>query len=312
MLDRRLLLSAGVASGTHESSHVRPLAQHAARSDAAHKTSSRTTPAQQIDKQYALFLTNFQTVLDSYVQSLTQQSTGVVSVSTTLTAPYLAGTASMQVANGSLFSSATPSAPVTAFAIVGTTTVGTFSVIGTSGNVLAIDTTAFPAISLANGTTLSATVPTSASSAAATIFPGYIISSTNQLAVNLVSYFNNLPFKLPRMFAFPHQSQRTGALQQYVYQIVAGTGPDSLRTILLAVALPATPGGDLQIYQSTIETAVNASRTEMLSGVQQIFAGKMQVVPTSLVSSSTSSSGTSSTSSSGSSSTSSTGTSSPT
>jgi hypothetical protein len=307
ILDRRLLPSADPASVAHASAYaaqVRPLARHARHSDAATKTSARTTPAEQIKKQYALFVANFQTVLNSYVAALTEQSTGTVPVSTTLTAPYLAGSASMQVADGSLFSTATPLAPVSASAVVGTTSVGTISVIGTSGNVLAINTAQSSLINLSTGTTLAANVPTSASSAAASIFPGYITSSTIQLAVNLVSYFNSVPFKLPRMFAFPHQNQRTGALQQYVYQVVASTGPDSLRTILLSVALPATPGGDLQIYQAAVTAAVDASESQMLSNVQQIFAGKLQVVPTSLVSSSSSSSGTASTSTTGSTSTS--------
>jgi hypothetical protein len=315
VLGRRLLLSADAASGAHASAHaqyVEPLGQRAAHSDAAQKTSSRTTPAQQINKQYALFSANFQTVVNSYVRSLDEESTGTVSVSTTLTAPYLSGTGSMQVADASVFGAPGTFTPtVTAYAMVGSSTVGTFYLLGSSGNLLAINTTSSTPVSLASGTTLTANVTTSASSAAAAIFPNYVTSATQQLAVNLVSYFNALPFKLPRMFAFPHQSQRTGALQQYVYQVAAGGGPDSLRSTLNAVTLPATPGGDLQIYQSTVMTAINASRLQMLDGVQQIFAGKLQVVPTSLVSSSsastsgTSSTGTSSPTSTGSSSTSS-------
>jgi hypothetical protein len=102
------------------------------------------------------------------------------------------------------------------------------------------------------------------------------------MAVQLVSYFNNLPFKLPRKFAFPHQPQQTGALQQYVAQLTIGSASTSLEQSLLAVTLPQTQGSDLQIYDATINTIVNASRLQMLNGVKQIFAGKLQVIPTNI------------------------------
>ena len=196
---------------------------------------------------------------------------------------------------------------VDATAFVGSVSVGQVAILGSSGNTLAIQTSGTTTPSLAAGTTLTAQVTTSASSSAATIFPSFITANSQQLAVKLVSYFNSLPFKLPRMFAFPHQDARSGALQQYVYQIVAGASVNSLEQTLLAVTLPQTPGGDLQIYQSAVTTAINASRLQMLDGVQQIFSGKLQVVPTSISNSSTSSASTSSTSTTGTGSSSSTG-----
>ena len=117
--------------------------------------------------------------------------------------------------------------------------------------------------------------------------------------MKLVTYFNSLPFKLPRMFALPHQEQRSGALQQYVYQVVAGGSPNSLEHSLLAISLPLTTGSDLQIYQAAVNTAVTTSRLQMLNGVEQIFAHKLQVVPSSTLNSSTSTGGTSSTSTGG-------------
>lgn len=299
-LDRRLLLSADSANATH-SEHVRA-SSHS-------RASGRVTPAEEINSQFAQFLIAFQAVEESYVQTLNQSSTGTVTVSTTLTSPYLAGTASMQVQDAAVFGTEGQFNPqVTATALVGTVSVGTFILTGSSGNTLAINTATSSAISLATGTTLTAQVPTSASSSAASIFPSYIISSTDQLAVKLVAYFNSLPFKLPRMFAFPHQDQRSGAIQQYVYQLVAGASSKSLQQTLLAVTLPQTAGGDLQIYQAAVNTAVNATRLQMLSGVEQIFAGKLQVVPTSLSGTSASTTGTGSTSSTSTSGSSSTGT----
>jgi hypothetical protein len=220
---------------------------------------------------------------------------------TTLTAAYTAGSASMVVNNAAVFGpEGTYPNVVDATAFVGNVSVGQVAILGSSGNTLAIQTSGTTTPSLAAGTALTALVPTSASNSAATIFPSFITANSQQLAVKLVSYFNSLPFKLPRMFAFPHQDARSGALQQYVFQIVAGAASTSLEQTLIAVTLPQTPGGDLQIYQSAVAYAINASRLQMLDGVQQIFSGKLQVVPTSLSSSSSSSTaGTSSTSTTG-------------
>jgi hypothetical protein len=282
LLDRRLLLSVAVAPGPHATHHagrihspVHP-AVHVNKTPAA---SRRVTPAQQINKLYAQFLTNLQTVEVSYVQSLTQQSSTTIPVSTTLTAPYQAGSATMQVQDPAVFGPMSSSAPVTASAQVGGAVVGTFSLIGSSGNQLAIDNTQSSQVSLGQNTVLSAQISQSASSSAGSIFPSYIIASTQQLAVRLVSYFNSLPFKLPRMYAPPHQSQRAGAIQQFVYQAVAGTAPTSLQQSLLGVTLPQTPGSDLQIYDAVIATVVNGSRLQLLGNVQQIFAGKLPIIP---------------------------------
>ena len=307
LLDRRLLLSTAPFSAvpTHRAGPVQPVAHPAARPEEAHKTSHRVTPAQEINKQYNQFYSDFQSVEASYVRSLSQQGSGMATAVTTLTANYASGSASMQVADAGVFGpeGVFPS-PLTATAMVGSVPVGTFNLTGSSGNLLTINTAQSSAVSLSSGTTLTAQVTTTASSSAQAIFPTYITTSAQQLAINLVAYFNNLPFKLPRMFAFPHESQRTGALQQYVYQIVAGAGPTSLKRSLLAVSLPQTPGSDLQIYDAAIKAAINGSRTQMRSGVQQIFAGKFQVVPinastvsnaTSTTNSSSSTSGTGST-----------------
>jgi hypothetical protein len=290
------MLSADSARAARHASHVQATS-HVAKSHAA---SSRVTPAQEINNQYAQFQAAYQTVIESYVQTLNQQSTGKVTVSATLTAPYLAGSASMQVDDPAVFGPVGIFAsPITATALVGNVPVGKFVLTGSSTTAVTVNTAASDSISLSTGTVLTAQVPTSASSSAASIFPGYIISSTQQLAVKLVSYFNSLPFKLPRMFAFPHQAQRTGAIQQYVFQVAAGASATSLKNSLLSVTLPQTTGGDLQIYNAAIDTAINASRLQMLDGVQQIFAHKLQVVPTSTSASSTTTAGTSTTSSTG-------------
>jgi hypothetical protein len=296
VLDRRLLLSADSVKAVHAAHHTDHV-QTRSHSSTAHAASSRVTPAQEINTQYAQFLAAFQAVQESYVQTFSEQSTGTVTVTATLTAPYQAGSASMQVDDAAVFGPTGVFNPeVQATALVGSVPVGQIKLLGSSGNTLAVDVTNTSTPSLATGTTLSAQIPTSGTSSAGSIFPSYITASAKQLAVKLVNYFNTLPFKLPRMFAFPHQDARSGAIQQYVYQVVAGASPNSLEQSLLAITLPQTPGGDLQIYQAAVGTAVNASRLQMLDGVQQIFDGKLQVVPSSSLNSSTSTAGSGSTS----------------
>jgi hypothetical protein len=307
-LDRRLMLSADSAKAAHAAHHASHV-QSKSHIAKGHSASSRVTPAQEINNQYAQFQAAFQTVIESYVQTLNEQSTGTVTVSATLTAPYLAGSVSMQVDDPAVFGpEGVFASPITATAMVGNVPVGQFVLTGSSTTQVAVNPALSSSISLSTGTVLTAQVPTSASSSAASIFPGYITSSTQQLAVKLVSYFNSLPFKLPRMFAFPHQPQRTGAIQQYVFQVAAGTSPTSLKNSLLSVTLPQTAGGDLQIYNAAIDTAITASRLQMLDGVQQIFAHKLQVVPISTSASSTTTTGTGTTSTTGTSGSTSTGT----
>jgi hypothetical protein len=283
ILDRRLLLSGDAAVAAHvahHAAHARPLAHHVPRSSPPISAAGRTTPAEQINKQYAIFLQNFQTVASSYVQALGQQSTGTVTATTTLTSAYLAGSGSMDVEDAAVFGpEGTYTTAVIATASVGSVPVGTFTIIGSSGNVLAINTTQSSAVSLAAGTILTAQVTSSASTSAAVIFPSYITASTQALAVNLISYFDSLPFKLPRKWAPPHYPQSGGALQQYVEQVLVGPSATSLEQSLLAVALPTTVGADLQIYSNTILTVVNTSRLNMLNGVEQIFAKKLPVIP---------------------------------
>jgi hypothetical protein len=245
----------------------------------ANAAAGRVGPSQQIRKQYARFYSNFQAVETSYVEALSQQSSGTVTATTTLTAPYASGSVSMQVADAGVFGPAgIYTSPVTATALVGSVPVGTYTIKGSSANLLAINTALSSQVSLGTSTTLTAQVTSSASTSAATIFPSYITTSTQQLAVNLVAYFNSLPIRLPRFYALPHYPQRAGAIQQYVYELVAGAASTSLKNTLTAVALPLTPGSDLQIYDATVKTAIDASESQMLSGVQQIFAEKLQVV----------------------------------
>jgi hypothetical protein len=285
VLESLWLLSAGSIAGDlarHPAVHVGHPAAGASQRAHAPNPNRRIPPAQEIITQYKEFLQAFRAVEESYVESINEGSTGMVPVSATVTAPYAAGSPVILVNNAAVFGpSGTFNPAVTATATVGSVTIGQLLLTGSAGNQLIVNPSAFPAIPLNPGTVLSATVPVSAQSSAAAIFPSYITASTTQLAVKLVRYFNTLPFKLPRKFAFPHQDPEAGALQQFVFQQVAGGGT-SLQRVLTGLTLPTTPGPDLQIYDAAVNTAVQSSLLQVLDGVNQIFAGKFQVVPPNL------------------------------
>jgi hypothetical protein len=300
ILDQRLLLSAGLEAGVLRAhAAARAHAVHPAKAD---HPAARLRPAAEINTQYAAFLANFRAVEQYYVQALSEPSTGTVAVSATVTAPYAAGSPTMQVSNATVFGpSGTFPRPITATASVGTTPIGSFVLNGSSGNQLIVNPSLSSAIPLNIGTVISANVPVSSALSAAMIFPNYIAASTNQLAVTLVRYFNSLPLKLPRKFAFPHQSSQTGAIQQLVFELVDGDAATSLAQVLVAIPLPTTPESDLNIYDAAVASAVNASRINVLDSVAQVYAGTLPVVPSNLVSTTSSTSSTSGTGSSSSS-----------
>jgi hypothetical protein len=167
-----------------------------------------------------------------------------------------------------------------------------------SGNVLSVDPTHSSQVDLSVGATLSASVTTSAQTSAASIFPSFIVNSTNQMAIDLVQYFNSLPLKLPYFNAPPHTPNSRGAIQNYVYNSVAGAastsqsssgtgaqgiealpgiGATSLQQLLLAIPLPTTAGSDLTIYDQTVADAIQQSLTQTLNGVAEVYAGKILV-----------------------------------
>ena len=223
-------------------------------------------------------MSDFAQVEAAYLASLTSQSTGTATVSATLTAAYTAGSVQIQVDNASVFGpNGTFTTPVTATASVGGVTVGTFALTGRSGNLLLVNMAQSSLINLNPGVVLSASVPITAASSAAAIFPSFINTRSQEMAINLVVYFNNFPIKLPAFNAPPHTPTQRGALQSFVYQQVAGGSPTSLVGSLLAIPLPTTTSSDLTIYNLAVLAAVQQSQQRVLSGVNQIFAGKLKI-----------------------------------
>ena len=197
---------------------------------------------------------------------------------------YTPPSAVIQVDNAAVFGPEGVFTPqVIANAVIGTVSLGQFTLSGSSGNNLIVDTTQSANVQLPVGTVLTASVPTSAQSSAASIFPSYITDSTIQMAINLVRYFNRLPIKLPPENAPPHTPVQRGAIQTFVYESIAamngtslyqytnGSSPPSLQQLLLEIPLPTTTGSDLQIYKAAVTSAIAESHQQLKDGITQIF-----------------------------------------
>ncbi len=241
-------------------------------------TLRHVTPGSEINAQYVHFLAEFRQVEQNYITAINSQSTNTVSVSSPLTAPYVLSTTQLQVENGAVFGpDGIFGSPITAIASTNGVPIAVFAVSGRSGNTLILDATQLPPVSLATGTTISATVPATTLTSAGAIFPAYIINRTNLLALDLVAFFNATPLKLPKFNAPPHQPTSRGAIQAFVYQQIVGPIPNSLQQSLLLIPLPSTAGSDLQIYDAAVDAAVAQSHRAVRTGVRQIFAGKLLV-----------------------------------
>jgi len=246
-----------------------------------------------------VFIPEFDTVVNLYVQAINKQSSSSVPVTTKVTAAYTAGSPTMTVQNAAVFFPNGSTAPVVATATLGGFTLGSFTFLSNSGsNTLNVYTAASSSVSLSPGTILTSSATPSAQASAAAIFPSFIINSTNQMAINLVQYFNSLPLKLPYFNAPPHTPNSRGAIQNYVYNSVAGAastsqsssgtgaqgvealpgiGATSLQQLLLAIPLPTTVGSDLTIYDQTVADAIQQSLIQTLNGVSEVYAGHIRV-----------------------------------
>ena len=279
--DHRFLPGGG--AGTLEL-EPRELLSHTARGAviaAPRAHTARLTPAAQINAAYDVFTKNFAGVEQAYVQSINDQANGSVTVSANLSQPYAVGASTMVVDNASVFGPVgTFTAPVVATATInGVPNGAQYVFTGRSGaNTLIVNPGQSSQVPLSPpGVALTATIPSTSQTSAAAIFPSFIVNRTNQMAIDLVQYFNGLPLKLPKFNNPPHTPMNRGAIQSYVYNSVAGSNSTSLQQSLLAIPLPTTAGSDLKIYDAAVQAAIAQSRTVTLNGVSQVYAGRLLV-----------------------------------
>ncbi|MGA2705012.1 MAG: hypothetical protein ABSH35_28455 [Isosphaeraceae bacterium] len=271
-LEARVLLSARAAART-DAHHVRA-------------TAARVTPVAEINAEYCAFMSDFKKVEGYYVTAINEQSSTTVPVTATVTANYPSafGTGSIQVNdnNASMFFPTGSTTPVTATATGGNgSVIGTLYLTNFVGNMLLVGHTTPSSLTVPTGSTLSASVPSSSVASAASIFPSFITNRANQMAIDLVQYFNGLPLKLPYFNTPPHTPNNRGAIQNYVYGAVAGGGTTSLLQSLLAIPLPTSDGSPVDIYNETVMAAIEQSRIQTLNGVSEVYAHQLRVAITS-------------------------------
>jgi hypothetical protein len=272
-LEPRLLLTAAphlAAPQVHH--HVQEL-----KAKAAHHA-QRVAPTAEINAQFAQFVSDFALAEAAYTDAITSQSTNTTTVTATVTQPYTVGSVQLQVDNAAVFGpNGTFTSPLTATASVGGVVVGTFILTGRSGNTLVVNPTESSQVNLNPGVVLTSTVPITSATSAATIFPSFINTRSQELAINLVVYFNGFPIKLPAFNAPPHTPTQRGAMQLYVYEQIANGSPTSLVGSLQAIPLPTTTGSDLILYNQAVLAAIEQSRERVISGVNEIFSGRLKV-----------------------------------
>ena len=116
-------------------------ARAAAMSNARHaRAPGRLTPYAEINKQYSTFMSDFTAVENLYVTSINEESSGKVTVTTTVAANYpsTTGTGLIQVSNASVFFPNGSTTPVTATATSGNFLFGYLYLTGYIGNTLSV------------------------------------------------------------------------------------------------------------------------------------------------------------------------------
>lgn len=233
-----------------------------------------------INREYAAFLADFRRIEQAYIAALNDQAAGTTTVSANLVQPYISGGSQAVVDNASVFGpNGAFSAPVTAAVTVSGIANGAYlTLVGRSSNTLVVDPTSSSAVSLTPpNVALTASVPATSQTSAAALFPTFVVNRANQMAINLVIYFNGLPQKLPYFNAPPRTPNQRGAIQNYVYSSIAGGSATDLVGALNSIPLPTTAGADLQIYDASVASAVEQSRLQVQNGVTQVFSGRLKV-----------------------------------
>ena len=172
--------------------------------------------------------------MNDYLTAINEQSSTTVPVKAIVTATYNSQTnaGSIQVNNASEFFPTGSTTPVTTTVIPPPNRYSRHRTLGeltsfVANSLFVGSTTPEPTDRANMGSTLSATVTPSSLASTASIIPSYIINRTNQMAIDLVKYFNSLPLRLPFFNTPPHTPNNRGAIQNYVYDSVASGGTGS-------------------------------------------------------------------------------------
>ena len=203
------------------------------------------------------FLADFAQVEAAYVESIVNGQTSTTTVTATVTAPYtLSLPPRSQVDNAAVFgANGVFATPINANASLGGIPLGaTYVLTGRSGNTLTVNTATLEQFQPAGRDHAHGHGPEQEPDERRDDLPQLPHQPHPEMAISLVNYFNSLPLKLPYFNAPPRTRNQRGAIQNYVYNQVAGIGltTPSLQQTLLAITLPTTSGPDLNIYNAVV------------------------------------------------------------
>jgi hypothetical protein len=162
-LEPRLLLSVLTetnAGGLHAAARTGQMARHAVQHAKPALHLHRLTPSQAVNAAYAAFSAGFANELNNYVNAINEQASNTVTVSATVTTAFNPPSSIILVDNAAGFGpGGTFNPPITANAVLGTVSLGSVTLSGSSGNSLIISNTQPLTTMLPVGTVLTASVP---------------------------------------------------------------------------------------------------------------------------------------------------------
>lgn len=235
------------------------------------------TPEVVIDQQYAAFAAEIGAAIATYEQNLELGATQSQPVSLTLFSPYNPGDTVLDVGNLD-FPPPTPEAPLTLSAILPDGTAKGFSATGGGGSLLTGVSFLGPGedVPLFPGTELEARIPFDQAVVAdiANQYFNFVNQRTLTLSSDLVTYFNRLPIRLPRLPGPYFTPRPETAIQFFLTSQIAGQEPQILLSQLLAQPLPSSTGDAVDFYNASISTIIENSRQQVRESVRLLFAGK--------------------------------------
>ena len=244
------------------------------------------TPDAVIDQQYASYQADIAQAANLYLTNLEAGAAQSQSVTLTLTAPYAPGSGLFAVDQID-FPAPSATSPIQVAAIVPGVSPRLYQVTGASGDFLtgvqpfnptsggfggegATDTP------LLAGTLLEAQVAFDSAvvSDVANQYLNYVSQRTLTLSRDLVSYFNRLPIRLPRVPGAYHMPRPETAIQLYLANQIAGQGPQLLLQQMLNLPLPTSTGSAVDLYIASASTIISGSQQQVREGVRLLFAGR--------------------------------------
>lgn len=250
------------------------------------------TPAVVINEQYDAFRDDIAGAIDQYLGSFAVESSQTIQL--TLVDSYEPGSGLFSVPSGTSLPPASEEAPLEVAARPPGEAPRLYQITGTASGLLT-GVQAFNPVSGGFGSLITengiipapdAPLPAGSTLEIVLISPSpdfenvsnqylnYVADRTQRLSQDLVTYFNRLPIRLPRIPGAYHTPRPETAIQFLVANQIAGQGPQQLLEQLTTQPLPVGSEAAVELYLATIDTIIGNSREQILEGVRLLFAGR--------------------------------------